>query len=644
MTLRKFDKSFAPPTKEIRYLAKTFPQFRQSLIDFAKVYFPNSYTDFNEASPGMMFIEMASYVGDVLSYYIDTQFRENLMQYAEEQDNIISLAQAFGFKPKPSTAASTDADFYQLCPAAGLAQNYEPDTRYLLRIATNAIVSSDEYQSVTFRTTAEINFADPTDREITLFSIDANNKPLTYLVRKKARVVSGDIREVQVTFGAAERFVNVLIPDENVLEVLSVVDSNGFTWHEVDYLAQDLILEARDNTSPTVASTQSIPPTYVMKIKRTPRRFVTRYNSDFKLELQFGSGVLDDTDESINLEPKKIANDEYQHNLASTSLDPSDFLSSRSYGLAPANTTMTIKYVAGGGLSSNVPSATITKIRTVDVLTSRDSFVQPELQLFDDVVASLAVNNPLPATGGKDQDSVEEIRQNALAFFNSQNRTVNADDYAVRAYAMPPKFGGVAKAFVAQDEQINSVIRTTNDQAPVGGIFVNDKIGRNVINLYTLGYNNNKKLVRLNDDVKKNLRTYIDQYRILTDEIRILDAFVVNIGVDFRIVVFKNFNINDVLTRCIDSIKNFFDIDKWQINQPIILTDLITELATVEGVQSVTYVKIKNKYRYRDGADYEDYLYDIDSALDNGVIYPSLDPMMWEVRYPQNDIVGSATQ
>jgi hypothetical protein len=644
MAIRKLDRSFAPTVKEIRYLNKTFPQFRQSLIDFAKVYFPNTYSDFNETSPGMMFIEMASYVGDVLSYYIDSQYRENLLQYAEERANIIAIAQAFGYKPKPVAAAFADVDMYQLCPAGDAGTNFEPDPRYFLKLSPNTVVSAPEFGGKLFRTIAETSFADPINREITIYSVNSNAEPLTYLVRKTVRVTAGEIKTFTATFNDPSKFSKIILPDTDVIEVLSVTDSNGYDWHEVDYLAQDLVFVDVDNSSAEESSGESVPPTYLIKVTRVPRRFTTRYDEDFKLELHFGSGTAGEFDDLVNLDPSKIANDEYQQNLASTSLDPSDFLSSRSYGLAPANAEFIITYVIGGGLSSNVPSNSINKLMTVTVTNDKSSLSPAELALFNDVVTSLAVNNPAPATGGKDADSVEEIRQNALAFFNSQNRLVNTQDYVVRAYAMPPKYGAPAKVFVIQDAQINNLLRANLENIPIDGNFVVDNAGQNKINFYVLGFDNNKKLSTLNLDVKKNLRTYLDQYRILTDELRILDGFVVNIAVEFDVVVFKNYNLNEVLARCIDSMKNFFDIDRWQMNQPIILADVYSELATVDGVQSVTSVKVSNKYSFRDGADYNDYLYDIHAATVNGIIYPSLDPCIFEIRYPDNDIIGNGTQ
>lgn len=645
MALRRLDKSFAPTRKEINYLNKTFGDYRQSLIDFAKVYFPDSYNDFNESSPGMMFMEMASYVGDVLGYYIDTNFRENLLQYANEQDNIISMAQAFGYQAKPATAAMVEVDMFQIVPAKDLVGNYAPDERFYMRLAPNLVVATEQFGTVNFRTIDELNFADPTDREITVYSVGNFNQPTFYLIRKKAKVVAGTIKTYSTTFLTPEKFSKLVIPDENVLDIISVTGQNGLIWNQVDYLAQDLVFHSTLNTATNTNENFSVPPTYTLKLIRTARRFVVRYNTNFECELHFGSGVIDDSDPSVNLESKKIANSEYETNLGSTSLDPSDFLSTQTYGLSPTG-LITVTYSTGGGVTSNVPMNTITRIVTAQPLNDIQSFTTDgDLQTWYTIRQSLAVNNPEPATGGKGVDSVEEIRQNALAFFNAQNRLVTSEDYIVRTYAMPGKFGGISKVFVVHDEQVNNILKASQDQQPQdGGIFVNDAPGAGVINMYVLGYNNNKKLTTLNSATKQNLKTYLDQYRMLTDTVRIMDAFVINIGVNFRVVVFKGFNMNEVLARCIDAIEHFFNIDKWQISQPIIINDLYMELASIEGVQSVLNVEVFNRYQYKDGSDYNDYLYDINSATSDGVIYPSLDPSIWEIRYPDRDIIGSAIQ
>ena len=660
--IQKLTKDFAPTSKEVRFLNKTFPEFRQSLIDFAKVYFPDTYTDFNEASPGMMFIEMASFVGDVLSYYIDNQFRESLVNFAEEDESIISIAQAFGFRPKPATAAFTSADVFQLVPAQEVGSNFAPDSRFFLKIAANSVFQrSEDFGAVDFRNTEEIDFSVNTpesEQKVTVFSINDDNSPLTYLIRKKVKLEAGTIKTVTRTFTDPIRFSKIELSDESILGIISIEDSNGNVWSEVDFLAADVVIQNKDNIHAISGSSISIPPAKIIKFQRTPRRFITRYNSDFKLEIVFGSGVLDDQNELISLDSGKVASDEFQTRLGSTSLDPADFLSSSTFGLAPSNTTLTITYVVGGGIESNVPANTINKIREVAVVNDRDVFSTAEQPLFDDTIRSLAINNPDPATGGKGRDTVEEIRQSTLAFFNSQNRIVTPADYKVRVHAMPPRFGGIAKSFVIQDDQLAAVENTRIGNIVTGAPNLDpvdperDQLVANegnprLVNVYVLGFDENKRLRTLNLQVKQNLKQYLSQFKMLTDQIQIIDAFVVNIGVRFKIVVFKNHNVNTVLATTIDAVKDFFDIPRWDINQPIILNDLFLTIAGVEGVQSVTKLEIFNRYAFRDGGDYESFRYDIKgNALDetNGIVFPSLDPMIFEVRFPDSDIIGSAIQ
>jgi hypothetical protein len=252
----------------------------------------------------------------------------------------------------------------------------------------------------------------------------------------------------------------------------------------------------------------------------------------------------------------------------------------------------------------------------------------------------LSVNNEEPATGGGDGESTEEIKQNALGFFNAQNRVVTVDDYIIRAQALPEKYGRVAKAYAIRDEQINRIQSTTSSDRT----YVDNPVRPNTINLYTLGYNKAGNLATLNTIVKDNLARYLEQYRLMTDDVNILDAFIINIGVQFEIVVFKNYNMRDVLTRCIGEIQNFFSIDKWSIGQPIILADLRNVINTIDGVKTLRNIEIFNKYQFVDGVEYQPYRYPIDEATIDDVIYPSLDPSIFELKNPQTDIIGTASQ
>jgi hypothetical protein len=653
-------KKFNPNSKDVSYLAKNFSEYRQNLIEFAKSYYPNTYSDFNEASPGMMFVEMAAYVGDVMSFYIDTQFKENLLLFAKERNNVVSISQALGYKPKLTATATVEADIYQMVPALGASFNYEPDKKFFLKILANSKFSTNTPPTQNFRSTDDVDFADPANRNIRILARDGSNAPTMYVVSKKIKLVSADTKTAAFSFGSAQKFSKIEITDSNVISIIKVEDSDGNPWYEVDYLGQDLIVEERNvatrgsdgfYSSETMQS-GSLSPAKLATFRKKPRRFATRINADMKLELWFGSGTSDTSDELVTLNSTQIANSKYNQVISNSSLDPADFISTDTFGLAPANTTLTVTYLVGGGIQSNVASNTITQVNVVDIGNNSANYAAAEQGLYNQVVSSVAIINEEPARGGGDTESVEEIRQNALAFFNAQNRVVTDKDYLVRSYAMPAQFGSVSKVFVIRDEQINAIGREdsgslvqNNDQNPYNNrTYVVDPVAPNAINLYVLGYDEKKNLATLNTLVKNNLAKYLEQYRVLTDDVNILDAFVVNIGVEFHIVVYRNYNMNDVIARCIDAIKTFFDITNWQINQPIIMNDLRLIIGSVEGVQTVSDVVVTNKYRFQDGRDYFEYRYPIEEATVDDIIYPSLDPCIFEIRYPETDIVGFARQ
>ncbi len=628
-----------PNVKQINYIAKTFTDFRQNLIEFAKAYYPNSYSDFNETSPGMMFIEMASYVGDVLSFYIDNQFKENLLAYAEQQENVISIAQFLGYKPKLVSPSTTTATLYQLAPAIVDNGVYVPDPKYLVKVGKGSTFVSTGQTSVQFRLGEDVDFSDITAEDYIVNTFSSGN-PSTFIISKSARLISAEERTTTFSFGSPQRFTSVLMPEESIIGIESVVDSNGNTWYEVDYLAQDVIMDEVDVTENGESGTL---PSSKLRLRKVPRRFVTRINRNNRMELAFGSGTDNEAEVNTTLDSRQVANSQYgntiENILGNVSINNVNFLNSNAYGISPANTTLTVTYLVGGGVNTNTPSNTINSVAEITVLNDTTDYTSGELSTFNASVQSITINNDLPATGGGDGESIDEIRQNALAFFNAQNRVVTVEDYAVRSYALPSKFGKISKAFAVRDEQINRILAATNDR-----VYVDNPVRPNVINLYTLGYDTNGNLTTLNTLVKENLARYLEQFRMLTDDVNILDAFIINIGVQFDISVLRNYNVNDVLARSIGTVQDFFNTSKWSINQPIVLADLSYNIGLVEGVQTVKNVRIFNKYQYQDGVGYQNYRYDIDEATINGVIYPSLDPSIFELKYPTTDIIGNATQ
>lgn len=631
--------------KEVSYLNKSFGDFKSNLITFIKNYYPSTWTDFNETNPGMIMLELAAYVGDVLSFYIDNSFKENLFAYAEQEDNIIAIAQAMGYKPKTIIPATAEVLLSQVVPALD-SEGYIPDSKFLFKIDTNSTVLTQAPNVVVFRTTEIVDFSDPKDRSIVPWKLDETTSlPLFYLVTKKVKVVAGDIKTETFTFGDPEKFSTITIGDNRVTTISKVVDSDGYEWHEVDYLAQDTIMDDKE-VSYTSGEGESISPTYAMKFRTVPRRFVTRLTTDKYTQLLFGSGRGNVSEDIVYLDSQQVANSEYGSRLASVSLSNTDMLNTDNFGLAPANTTLNVTYFTGGGLETNVPSGTIVQVGEMIVLNRTTEYTENELQLFRDLIDTISVFNEMPATGGQDGETVEEIRQRTLAMFSAQNRIVTRRDYEARALAMPAKYGAIGKVFAISDSVQAGIQAEITPQQVDEGIrqYVENNPKPNAINLYVLGYNQNGKLANLNTLVKQNLQQYLSQYRMLTDQVNILDAFVVNIGVNFDITVFKNYNMSDVLAVCLGAIKDYFDVRKWNINQPIRLGDLQLLIQAQDGVQSVNTLEITNKYFFKDGRDYTPYRYDILEATLEGVVYPSLDPCVFEIRYPEDDIVGNARQ
>lgn len=616
--------------KDIKYINKDFSNFRQSLIEFAKSYFPNTYNDFNETSPGMMFIEMAAYVGDVLSYYTDNQLKESLLSYSQERSNLLQLAQERGYKPKNSVPATANLDVFQLLPAIQSGSTYYPDWNYALSINQEMIIKATN-SNVQFRTIEPVVFTSASitntgGDSLSVYQVDSSNNPIYYLLKKQVKAVAGTIVTQTFTFGAPKRYDKIILNDTNIIEVLDIIDSDGNTWYEVPYLAQDTIFDEVKNdqyANVNYTSSNGVAP-YLLKLKKVSRRFETRVNGDNTITIQFGAGVSTSADEELIPNPDLVGSSLYSPNI-DYSIDPSNFLYSKTYGLAPANTTLTVRYTTGGGIESNVQADTLTSIAGITFDSDGSGLNQA---LFTRIKNSVAVNNPIPAVGGKSLESIDEIRFNAIANFASQNRAVTVEDYIVRVYAMPQRFGAAAKAYILQSK----------DKVTDKGVVTSNQLA---MDLYVLGYDLNKNLTPLNLIVKSNLSTYLEQYRMITDAINIKDAYIVNIGLDFSIVVLPGYNSNEVLLKCISKLKDIFDINKWQINQPIVLSKLYAELDRVDGVQTVSNITISNLTGNDIG--YSNNKYDILAATKNGVIYPSFDPCIFEIKYPNKDIKGRVT-
>jgi hypothetical protein len=606
--------------RDIKYLNRDFSDLRETLINFTRTYYPTTYNDFSPASPGMLFMEIAAYVGDVLSFYTDNQIQENFLQYARQTNNLFQLAYMFGYKPKVTGVASTTIDIYQQVPAKSEGGSYVPDFSYALYVSPNATVTANTDSSTTFLIEEAIDFSISSSLDITEVSVytTAGDTPTFFLLKKSRQAISATTNTVTFTFGAPERFTTVEINANNIIGILDITDSDGQVWYEVDYLAQDAVFDSIKNNNindPTFSSANDTP--YILKLKSVQRRFVSRFINNTTLQLQFGAGTTNDNDAELIPNPDNIGLGlPYGRSKLTTGFDPSNFIFTNTYGIAPSNTTLTVRYLTGGGATSNVSAGTLT------IFNGNITFanIQTEEATANQVFSSLAVVNPTAASGGGDGDTVEELRQNTIANYGTQLRAVTQNDYLIRALSLPPKYGTIAKAYIEPTKAQNTNI----GEIP------------SILDLYVLTYNSTGTLTQTSNALKTNLTTYLSQYRMVGDSLRILDAFIVNIGVDFEIVTLPNYNNNLVLVQCIQTLQESFNGSKWQINQPIVLGELFNILNNVQGVQSIKQVKIVNKV----GSGYSEYAYDIGGATLNNVIYPSLDPCIFEVKYPNSDITG----
>jgi len=599
--------------RDIKYVNKDFTDYRNQLIEYSKSYFPDSYNDFSPTSPGMMFIEMAAYVGDILSFYQDIQLQETYIQYAKDPGSLYTMAYMLGYRPKIIAASEVDVEISQTVGAIGGNPNWDQ----ALHISPNTRISSTTGNNVKFTIDTSIDFSfsssyDPTDVVVATIS---GTVPTSFTLTKTVKAISGELKTSTQVIAAAEKFKTIVLSDTNIIGIESIKDSNGNIWYEVPFLGQDTVFVDTPNTNTFDKSKVR----YLLTLQKVPRRFTTRFDSNGNLTIQFGAGINGQDDSIITPDPTNVG---FGINTGVSRIDyaydPSNFLSTKAYGLAPSNTTLTITYIVGGGVSSNVPANSINNVDLITISATDTAYQN-----------SVIVNNLKAATGGSDGDSVEDLRQNSMRAFNEQGRSVTLQDYTVRSLSLPTKYGSIAKVFVTQDQLTNSNLNNSS-------IIDSNSLS---LSMYTLAYDINKNLTTSSTNLVNNLKQYLSQYMILTDALNMQDAFVVNIEVDFDVIVQPNYTGRSVLLNCTNVLKDYFNITNWNINQPIDLSSIYTLLDKVKGVQTVQKVNIINK----EGGNYSQYANEILGAARKNIIYPSYDPCIFEVKFPDIDIKGRIT-
>lgn len=601
--------------RQIKYLAKDFEGFKRDLIEHLRVYFPEDFQDFNESSIGMIQTEIAAFVGDNLSYYLDRKFDESFIETAKRRESIFKHAKQLGFKPFGKAAAVGDVEGFLKVPAARLNEEIIPDMRFAGVIKRGAKLKSKS--GITYETLEDADFSEVDISDNSLVAVgDRNpttNEPLNFVLKKVGvKVKAGETKTASFSVGSYEAFREIELGDEDVLEVLKVTDSDGNEWFEVDFLAQDTIFSGVPNTS---SDSEDVP--FILKLRPVPYRFISDFNvATSKTKLTFGSGDAQFFDGELIPDLGELALPLYgKDTFTDFFLDPQNFLKTRTLGLAPVNTNITVSYRVGGGADTNAGTGEINSVasKTFDI---GDSSLNANK--IKEVGNSFEVINTSPVQGGRDELSVEEVRHLIPAFFASQGRMVSAQDFVARALSMPSKFGSVFRA--------SSRVNPLNKEA---------------VELIVLSRDSNGFVTVAPADLKENLKKYLSRFRMVTDGIEILDGEVIDLALNFDLLVEPEFNKQEVIANCIDSLKEFFDVVKWQINQPVNLTRVRSLLSNVPGVLSIVDLQFLNRVGNFDDRSYSSTVYNIRENTQNGIIYCK-ENAIFQVKYPNKDIVGTA--
>ena len=641
------DQKYKP--SNVKYTSKDFVSIKSDLIEYTKAYFPDTYKDFNETSPGMMLIELTSYVGDVLSYYIDYNYKENILATATEKRNVVRLSEFLGYKVSPNTPSLVRL---RVTTDVGVDADGNPDYSSAPQNPINSglQIQSNIDSNLKFETLGEVDFTVSGSPDVPPVgaptSFNANGEATGYTLTRFVQAVSGETKTKSFTITSPTKFLELDLGEDNVIEVLNCVDSSNQRWYEVDYLAQDRILKEthytqdgrgdaynQDIVGGGVSTEVAIP--FTLDYINTNKKFTTKIDPDDNtMKLQFGNGlnrlnISGSSGASLfsMIEQQGLNLSGVPSSVINASLNNLTTNNSLNLGETPSNTIMTITYRVGGGADSNAQAGELTKINNSD--------------------ESITVTNDEPALGGTDGQTVDEIRENAKSFFASQLRCVTREDYQARILNLPAKFGNIAKCYVHR----------------------NDDIG--TLKIYTLSYNQQRQLVQTPLLALNNLRLYVEQFRMINDSLDfgfqliddIFSGYIINFGVQFEVNYDRRFNSTDVKLETINVIKEFFKVGKMQFRQHINLGDLKYNILGLDGVIGIKTLKLiqdtseidnfptslnSKKFHFYKGdgtpsvngtAGYG-FQYNFENATVNDIVKPSVTPSVFELRDPDNDIYG----
>ena len=588
-------------TIPIDYTHRDYENIRKDLMGVAERLYPNTFQDFSEASFGSLMLDAVAYVGDQLSFYLDYNVNETFLNTCYEYDNVLRIGRSLGYKDQGRPSTYGQAAFF--IKVAASSTGLGPDKSYIPILKRGTRIGSATGQG--FVLTENVDFSNPKNPVVVATTDPSTGAPTAYAIKAYGNVVSGRFGRTNLTIGAYQSFLKVQLTDPNISEVISVVDSEGNEYYEVDYLAQDIVYKEMPNNNFKNDNVPSVIKPYLVS-----RKFVL-IQDRYSAYLQFGSG--DYTSTNVVAEPQRVATEIFGKSyVTDTTFDPNQLSKNENFGLVPQNTTLTVVYRSTNPTNSNLAVGSLSNtLSTVVEFKDRNLLTTSKV---NDVIASIEVTNEEPITGDTSNITTSELKARVAATFPTQDRCVTQADYENVTYRMPVKYGSIARCSVQRDPSATK---------------------RN-LNMYVISENNFGKLTKTNNTIKNNLKTWLNNYRMLSDTVQISDPFIINLGVDFIITPAMGVNKYSVLDAAIIALQAYFST-RFFIGESLSISDIYSELKGVTGILDVTNVKITNKA----DTGYSDVQFEVDDNIspDGSSLIAPLNAI-FEIKFPPTDIKG----
>ena len=588
----------------INYTNREFNTIRKDLMGVAERLYPGTFQDMSEASFGSLMLDAVAYVGDQLSFYLDYNVNETFLDTSFDYENVLRHGRVMGYKDTGRPSTYGQVAIYIMIPASSTGLG--PDTNYIPTMMRGTRFTSTT--GLSFVLGENIDFSDPKNPVVVARTSTSTGAPTHYAIKAYGNVVSGIFAQEQVIIGDFERFKRAKLSNSNVSEIISVIDDEGHEYHEVEYLSQDIVYQEMPNTN---FKNDNVPA--IIKPFMVSRKFVVERDAN-NTYLQFGSG--DSSCKDVIDNPQSVAIDLFGKKYTSnTTFDPTRASKNGNFGISPSNTTLTVVYRATNPSNSNVGVGNLSTIASVDVqFVNQETLIQATI---NDVMSSVEISNELPITGDSRNLTTSELKLKVYDTFSTQNRAVTQADYENVAYRMPAKFGSVARCSVQRDPDSNK---------------------RN-LNMYIISEDRYGKLTTTNSTIKNNLKTWINDYRMLNDTIDILDAYIINLGLDFVIKPSTGVDKFSLLKSCVSQLQQHFST-RFYIGEPLYISDIYNSLKSVTGVLDVVKVKVVAKTT----SEYSSAEIDINANISQDgdyVICPA--NAVFEFKYPSVDFKGKVT-